>query len=205
MHYVLHVIHNSANDLENTISSYMAPFHEELEVDPYKVYISEKASTRALDWAEKSGKTFSSHTELLSWFTGNVIDFEPFIYDVTDSNPDTGYYYMTTSNPQGKWDWWVIGGRWDNYFRTGNTVTVKEALDYLDNPEYSYQEFGPQDYITLDGSWVGKTTYNPDGEGYDENDPDSIFPLNPDYMYKEYLTHVKDIPGLFVTVVDYHC
>lgn len=23
---------------------------------------------------------------------------------------------MTTSNPQGYWDWWVIGGRWSNFF-----------------------------------------------------------------------------------------
>src|SRR5439155_2088993 len=30
---------------------------------------------------------------------------------------------QTTYNPKSKWDWWVVGGRWDGYFGRHKNIT----------------------------------------------------------------------------------
>lgn len=43
-------------------------------------------------------------------------------------DPDDGRAYtMSTSNPEGLWDWWVIGGRWQRHF-IGKPTVDRSAL-----------------------------------------------------------------------------
>jgi hypothetical protein len=53
---------------------------------------------------------------------------------------------MTTSNPQSKWDWWVIGGRWAGMWNTKNIEKVSAVAADLDNK-------GCYAYLTPDGEW----------------------------------------------------
>lgn len=37
----------------------------------------------------------------------------------------------STSNPKGYWDWWVIGGRWDNILNGKNDCPLKDMIDEI--------------------------------------------------------------------------
>jgi len=55
-----------------------------------------------------------------------------------------GYYYLSTYNPNGKWDWWCIGGRWPGFFwlKPGEqAASVKLSWDWL--PEHNNGEPPP--------------------------------------------------------------
>jgi hypothetical protein len=216
MHYILHVIHPKVSDenLDELLSELMAPFYEELEVEPYRDYVSLTEFDKVVKYYSEKGEDLSNILELLNdWRGGNHQHDGELTTTLDLAETDTGYYKWSTWNPRGEWDWWVTGGRWSGYFgedeATGypgnDTVTVLEALEYMGDPQYDWMAEGPYVYLTLEGEWVGKTTYNPNGKGYDENDPNSCFPNNPDYMYREYLTHVSSIPDMMVTAVDFHC
>lgn len=104
-----------------------------------------------------------------------------------------------------QWDWWVVGGRWDNYFGPilGNSVTVPLALIDLTGRDGELGN-GPYAYITADGQAVCMELYNPGGSGYDRDDPNSVHPANPAYAYRAYLESVQDRADLRVTAIDIH-
>src|ERR1700741_640239 len=177
MHYVMHVIHPADVDAYNYIEEKMAPFYEELEVPEYKSYYSEKEIASAQKWyAEKGYDEGDDSNELI-----------PFSWDgCTTYTDEKGVYKLTTWNPQGEWDWWVIGGRWDNYWGTEdekfpatdnvNTVSVGYALSKRPSGKYEWMKSGPYAYMTLSGKFIKRQNYNKDGVGYEEGDPNSIFP-----------------------------
>ena len=213
MHYVVHVFHQADDDLDDI----MSPFYEELEVEPYKEYTSRKSFDSAVKWFAEKKETFESTEKMLEQWHGGEHFFDGELSNVLDEEADTGYYSWTTQNPNSHWDWWVVGGRWKNYFThedsedTGkNTVTVAEALEFMlsfatdEDLTTKFKDIGPYAYLTLEGEWIGRQKYNPNGEGYDEENPNSIFPNNDDYMYVNYLKHVQSIPGLLVTTIDVH-
>lgn len=206
MHYVLHVIHPADVDVETYVEEKMAPFYEELEVPEYKDYYSEKEIARAQKWYQEKGYHDGDDPN----------DLVPFSWDNSTTYMDEkGAYKLSTWNPQGHWDWWVIGGRWDNYWETGmdsmpsngnvNTVSVGYALALRDKGKYEWMSEGPYAYLTLDGKFIMKKNYNPDGEGYEDNDPNSVFPPNPEFDYWGYMEKVGKLIDIAVTVVDYHC
>jgi len=54
----------------------------------------------------------------------------------------------TTYNPDAHWDWFEIGGRWDNYLP--NKKNKMSAQDLLDTPK---KDWIPYAVITPDGKW----------------------------------------------------
>jgi hypothetical protein len=101
----------------------------------------------------------------------------------------------------GEWDWWVTGGRWEGYFGGQN------ALQALEVPAAKTPFASPYAYLTLDGKWLPKEVYVPEGF------PDPA-PENPDRkgyfrevegyeeQYKAYLAAVP--ADTMVTTVDIH-
>lgn len=206
MHYVLHVIHPADVNVYEYVEEKMAPFYEELEVPEYKVYYSEKEIKSAQKWYAEKGFNDGDDPN----------DIVPFSWDNSTTYVDEkGAYKLSTWNPQGHWDWWVIGGRWDNYWELGmddaistgsvNTVSVGYALSLRNKGKYSWMKHGPYAYLTLEGKFIKRQNYNPDGVGYEEDDPNSVFPPNPEYDYWGYMEEVEKQIDIAVTVVDYHC
>jgi hypothetical protein len=60
--------------------------------------------------------------------------------------------YETTYNPESKWDWWVIGGRWAGYLdgKRANAMLAKKLIARTDD------EWIPFAIITPDGEWHEK-------------------------------------------------
>ena len=88
----------------------LAPFNETIQVDPY--------------WKETSLKPdrISDEVRRAAQETGLPQEFAPYeTYDDEEEpyrlQPDGRVEYRTTYNPESKWDWYSLGGRWTGYFR----------------------------------------------------------------------------------------
>lgn len=96
----------------------LAPFDENLDVEPYRDY--EKGDPKDF-WAvtvlrEESGLNLDDAT--LTWaqvaeaYNARYSDDDQMLVD------DSGRAYtISTYNPESKWDYWRVGGRWGGYFR----------------------------------------------------------------------------------------
>lgn len=139
----------------NHIDSLLEPYDEGLRVKPYVELTKEEAIQKAkedVEWilehpnnpsidVARSIKTDEQFYEFAQRFGVEKID--------EDGN------FLTTYNPDSKWDWWVVGGRWPDYLPTihgqnFNSCTVGEVdwgKFFEDNP------LGPFCFITEDGEW----------------------------------------------------
>lgn len=96
-HYVVLVLgENHEEQLE--------PFDERLEVDEYKVYLTEKEVTSMRDHYQV--KTDSTLVEKMEEWNGDK-----------GGKDKKGIYYLTTYNPNSKWDWYQLGGRWSGFLK----------------------------------------------------------------------------------------
>jgi len=60
----------------------------------------------------------------------------------------------TTYNPDSKWDWWQVGGRWSNYFGDGvDWASGKQVKELLKKDE---DDLVPFAILTKDGKWNEK-------------------------------------------------
>lgn len=112
-----------------------------------------------------------------------------------DIDPDDGGEY-STRNPDGKWDWYEIGGRWGgdielNDGTTADTALVKDIknLDTL----HSY-------YLLNNGVWEGPD----DGFNWRVNDYEELRAREADFE-----NHIKEVlkslsPETRLTIVDVH-
>ena len=149
--------------LNNIIFEKLAPYYEGAKVEfksmyeemienyeneEYTIYINEKGDIvdRFHDyklikkgWGNEIFKTFDEFMEKM--FSDYIIDYDKKIY---------GYWY----NPNYKWDWYEIGGRWNNILITKeNSPIIKNTNKIIPNDE-EYKEKLPKGYILNNGSIV---------------------------------------------------
>jgi hypothetical protein len=116
----------------------LAPFDENLEVEPYRDY--EKGAP-AKFWAVDSLRKhegLNPDDATLTW--AEVADahnrrYAPSYVEAGLLRPeqespllvdDSGRAYsMSTRNPQAKWDWWSVGGQWAGYFVAGKGARAR--------------------------------------------------------------------------------
>jgi hypothetical protein len=103
----------------------------------------------------------------------------------------------------GEWDWWVTGGRWEGYFNGENSATAGDlAAGVLETRLDS-----PYAYLTLDGRWLPKEEYVPEGfPNPSPEHPDRVGYFREVEGYAEqYLKYVSAVPAdTMVTTVDIH-
>lgn len=105
----------------------------------------------------------------------------------------------STRNPQSKWDWYVIGGRWDGKLNSKNEAPLSSMIDEISNKK---DESGKVDNFTfalcIDGDWyeAGKMLMfaSVSGEDYD-------FGKKYIKLCKSYL---KTNPDAYCALVDCH-
>lgn len=91
------------------IEAQLAPFDENLETAPRLVEVSAAAiSDACVRRAEREGAV--SHS--LEALAAEISEHEGGEHVVHGDK----IYEVRTSNEQGHWDWWVVGGRWAGYF-----------------------------------------------------------------------------------------
>ena len=111
---------------------------------------------------------------------------------------------LTTYNPDSKWDWYEVGGRWSGFLvlkekdEEGDIIETNQALfseidwDYMLNHRYP-----PFCFVDAGGCWNEKGKMGWWGIAFDEK-PDTTW----EDTFKEYLKTVED--DCLVTVVDFH-
>lgn len=146
-------------DTRRFIEEIMDPFCEHNEVEPYKkpCYTCKGTKINALEYSRNFGEPCDEEDEC-------------------DENGE----YITTYNPDSKWDWYRIGGRWngeivnnvpaseDNGFNFSvacetfelNSIEIRTLINtkypnyiYDENPDGMFTAFS---VITPDGEWIEK-------------------------------------------------
>jgi hypothetical protein len=110
---------------------------------------------------------------------------------------ERGLYFTTTNNPQGRWDWYEIGGRWNGLLkRASRNVISTRAL--RKSPDL--KDLLPYYVLTPDGTWLEHERYIPDPKsvGHFETKPD-------DQWLAEVIEALDQYPDSRVVCVDIHC
>lgn len=122
-HFTVAVLHREDQDVDELL----APYDESIEVAPYVKYTRQQAIDRVHSW--------KGHEDMP--------DDEAYQYLAEDYETDEDGNLLTTYNPNSKWDWYEIGGRWDGELRLKNGESSNEAriseIDFSPNDE-DYEE-----------------------------------------------------------------
>lgn len=122
-HFLLAILHEEWQDVDELLE----PYSEELETEPRLKYTKEEA----IRYGRENYEELKSKTDTECW---------EFMADGYTTDDEGNIY--TTYNPQSKWDWYTIGGRWDGYLRVNgqhvNTARISE-IDYSPDKE-DYQK-----------------------------------------------------------------
>lgn len=123
-HFAVAVIHRD----DQSVEELLAPYNENLEVEPYIEYTRDEAITYARE-------------HYLSKDTPDDVCYE---YMVDDYITDSDGNLLSTYNPKSKWDWWESGGRFSGMLKNkdGNRIDegrIKDLIFDLDKAEYRYR------------------------------------------------------------------
>ncbi|MFF0139711.1 hypothetical protein ACFYRN_25060 [Streptomyces sp. NPDC005227] len=105
--------------LEDALEAALAPYDENKDVTPYREYTEnwqDEYASALKYFTEAPDRKPASLDELnvaavLSAYQGTTIHEE-----TPEGSTAVRFYRESTYNPQSKWDWWVLGGRWLGYF-----------------------------------------------------------------------------------------
>jgi len=178
-HYRVFVIHKPDQNYEDLL----APYDENLEVEPYLEYTREQA----IVYARKAYPNLSEGKDDEACFQLVAEDYPE---DCVDKD---GNIY-STYNPQSKWDWYCIGGRFGLIDENEEEIMVKDFKNTIDMDEYNWRlRFWD---IAVEGA--------PLKENEDAVDFESIY--KPEYFKERYGTrerfaeyNSRDIPYAVVT------
>lgn len=146
MHFIGFVMIEPHANVERATAVALNPFDEQGKVAPYRVHFDPPELLRMASHYGIAPTDLSALAEKIQDWThhrGGV-----------DAN---GLYYVTNCNPDGRWDWYEIGGRWDGYLDGQNVVragglardkTLKTHLPYFVlNPDGEWIERAPFDFV----------------------------------------------------------
>lgn len=140
-HFVVAVIHRENQSVEDLL----APYDENISVAPYVQYTRQQAIDKVHSW--------DGHEDMP--------DDEAYEYLASDYETDEDGNLLTTYNPNSKWDWYQIGGRWGGHLRLKNGGASNEAR-------------------------ICEIDFSPDKEEYDEAIADWNDDFNNSFYNKEY-------------------
>lgn len=129
-HYPVLIIKNQDADLDEIL----APYSENLEVEPYIYRTKQQIIDDAKTYKEKLFEKIKEDPdmELTDWQRGflNARTDQEFYYAERDEDGhfDEDGNKLSTYNPKSKWDWWVVGGRWSGNLTTKNGERVNGGL-----------------------------------------------------------------------------
>lgn len=158
-----------------SVEELLAPFDENIEYAPYVKYTREQAIIEIRKEIEdyKNGlyakylsdpKAYeescsneghmkylkNAFPKKMNWTDDECYEDmkDRFSEDMIKPNGDL----LSTYNPNSKWDWYSVGGRWNKYIKTLDGEQVNEA--YVN--EVDWKESTPFAFITPNGEWHEK-------------------------------------------------
>ncbi len=142
MHYLTYVFIPKDTDIEEGVAEALRPFGEEFEVRPWKRYLVEGEMAAMAKHYKLRRTALHKLAERMEDWTGG-----------TGGVDRGGLYTLLTSNPDAKWDWYEVGGRWS----PGWSRNVIFARSLLHSPKL--KKLLPHDFLTPDGAWHARARY----------------------------------------------
>ncbi|TWT44942.1 hypothetical protein RAS1_13620 [Phycisphaerae bacterium RAS1] len=156
------IIPPRVNDIDAFIVHQMDPFSENTEVEPYVCYTPEQAAADIASSIHRLELIISRNED------GYDIDkCRQNLDELRSTTPEQRYQErsktyetfnesgepLSTYNPDSKWDWYVIGGRWDGWIN--DLETSRERIDdnIASTREAIERNKIPHAIITPDGEW----------------------------------------------------
>jgi len=104
--------------IEAEVARLLAPFDEKLDVTPYKKY---EKPARMAEYYQMDPSDWEGLAKRMKDWTGceGGVDGE-------------GLFYWSTYNPESKWDWYRIGGRWDGVIRGIDRPSKDDGFNFGD-------------------------------------------------------------------------
>lgn len=194
---------------KESISERLAPYDEQLEVDPY----IDKNPDELMVWAKDRAKSMKEYVkqhiedEESSYTHKRALEMQQSLEEDWNNFESKDDYLrlinrhftldeqgnsITTYNPDSKWDWYVQGGRWSGeILHAGSYDTDQATIEDLTKIDTPYC------FIDLDGGWHEKGSMGWWGMAFDEKDDGTW-----ETEFREYL---KTLPkDTLVTVIDFH-
>lgn len=112
-HYNVAVFHRKDQSIEDLL----APYNENKSVEPYVRFTRDEA----IDYARHNFTGYGDKSDDECW--------QAVANDYDDRTDDMGNIY-STYNPQSKWDWYSVGGRWSGEFIPSDEARVKD-IDFI--------------------------------------------------------------------------
>lgn len=133
-------------ETEEEIEALVAPYDEDLKVEPYFEHVDVE---RMVEYAKEKGVEFTNPIDLVEWWNETP--------GVTNEAGEIGY--MSTYNPNSKWDWYVVGGRWSGIAENDRCFaeevpTIFEDKGYLPSVIVDAEGW----HTTKDWGWFGSYT-----------------------------------------------
>ena len=196
------------------------PFAEDLQVEEYIVHTKEEAIQIAITDHNENYEQASKHIndDSLSEYMFNYYNkilakgislTKEQAWEIVKEwgyKIDENDNLISNYNPDSKWDWYCIGGRWDGYLylkeidSEGNRMQVNQA--YMNEIDWNYmfdQNKIPFCYITEEGDWIERGNMGWWGCVSNEKDSDIW-----ESEFKNYIKSLDPEDNLLVTVVDFH-
>ena len=180
-HYAVLVLHKE----DQNIDTLLAPYNENLEVEPYLKYRYDEAIKKA---KEEYGYRHRSNKELFKIFADE--------YGLIDINGDL----YSTYNPNSKWDWYQIGGRFSSSLPLTNEALEKEYVKYAN---YPFTDIAPINYVNWKYKHLTEEEKNKIRRWWEINiydaplkegeEKDKYFFYNPKYYKRRYRDAETDI------------
>lgn len=161
-HFAVAVFHRE----DQYIDDQLAPYDENIEVEPYIEYTRDQAIKYAREHYNSAK---------------DMTDEECFQYIAEDFDhvDDDGNIY-STYNPDSKWDWWEVGGRWSGM------QTLKDSGELTDSAKMKELVFEPdhEAYKRALRFWDVVVDHKPLNEGESEDDYWTVY--KPEYFLDYY-------------------
>lgn len=193
-------------------------YDENMEVEPYIRYTKEEAieevkSRHSNDYkyAIEQLKNPDLDSETAEYFS-QIVEKGMFLSseDAWETAKKWGYELdtdenlLSTYNPDSKWDWWTIGGRWSGYLvlkerdENGDIIEVDQAdFDEIDWDYMIRNSKIPFCYVCPDGEWCEKGRM-----GWWAMVSDEMSEQTWDKQFKDFIDSIDY--NCIVTAVDFH-
>lgn len=153
-HYTVAVI----TDKLNKIGEMLAPYSENMEVEPYVdetkeaiINSAKERKERVLQRKEKGEELDKYDIEYLNANTDEEL-YKLQIYE--DESYDKNGNHLTTYNPNSKWDWYEIGGRWNKILLVKEEVKdIEEGTPSWGNLD-SINKKAPEEFKWVTGAKI---------------------------------------------------
>ena len=156
-HYAVAVIHKENQDIDEMLDRYS----EHLEVEPYIYRTKQEVIEEAQFLKERMVEQNRQHEEWFKPYLEAETDEEFYRAEVGSSVDEEGNE-LSTYNPDSKWDWYQVGGRWGGLLKSR---VDGEFYDELPMTEIDFSR-NEEEYKDALEEWddiiAGKTFYRPE-------------------------------------------